>query len=307
MRLRSAFGAAEKFAPILVLAALALTGLAPGVAEAASVVGTYDVTVGGMRVGIGGLRANVANNSYTATATVRFAGLARLIADGRGSATSAGSLVGSKVLPNRYSISTSSGRYVQSVRMSMIGGTVRLLTIDPVPGIRPDAIPIAASHRRGIVDPVGALVMPVPGTGDILAPASCDRTLPVFDGRQRYDVTLTYDRMEKVAADAAATSYAGPVLVCRARYRAIAGHRPALENVKQLEASRDLEVWLAPVSGTRILVPWKIAAATPSGRVLIVATQLTIDAKAAAQRADAEGAGLPPVEKTEVAAKRPAP
>lgn len=299
MRLRFAFGAAGKFA-----FAVALTGAVPCSASAASVVGTYNVTLGGMRIGIGGLRANVANNVYTATATVRFAGLARLIADGRGSATSAGSLVGGKVLPNRYSISTSSGRYVQSVRMSMIGGTVRLLTIDPVPHIRPDAVPVTPNDRRGIVDPVGALVMPVPGKGDMLVPASCNRTLPVFDGRQRYDVSLTFDRTETVQPDAsAASSYSGPVIVCRARYRAIAGHRPMTENVKQLEASRDLEVWLAPMSGARVLVPWKILAGTSSGRIVIEATQLAMDAKGTIQRAEMQGEGAP-AQKTEVASRR---
>jgi hypothetical protein len=276
--------------------ALAL-GLA-GTAQAASVVGTYDVIVGGLRVGIGGLRATVDKDSYSATATVKMAGIARLVADARGSATSSGALLGNRIVPNRYSISTSSGKYVQSVRMSMQGGTVRMLAIEPEPRFRADAVPVTMAERRGVVDPVGALVMPVAGKGDMLAAGSCNRTLPVFDGRQRYDISLSFDRTETVQSTTP-DSYAGPVVVCRARYKAIAGHRPDRDNVKELEASRDLEVWLAPVPGARILVPWKISAATPSGRVVIAASKLLMSAET--QRVEA---GDPAEGKTELAAKR---
>jgi hypothetical protein len=283
--------------------ALALSLFGPGnTAQAASVVGTYDVVVGGLRVGIGGLRANVTKGSYTATATVKMAGIARLVADARGSATSSGAHLGSRVIPNRYSISTSSGKYVQSVRMAMAGGAVRMLAIEPEPRHRPDAVPVTMAERRGVVDPVGALVMPVPGTADVMSPASCARTLPVFDGRQRYDISLEFDRKESVQSTAP-ESYSGPVIVCRARYKAIAGHRPDTDNVKELEASRDIEVWLAPVPGARVLVPWKISAITPSGRVVISASKLLMSETA--QRVDAadpaEAAG-----KTELAAKRTA-
>lgn len=301
MRLRLAFAAAGTS-----ILALALVSLAPAAASAANATATYDVTLGGLRIGIGGLRASVNNNSYTATATVRFAGLARMIADGRGSATSAGALLGTRVLPNRYSISTSSGTYVQSVRMSMLSGTVRLLTIDPPPRVRADAIPVTQSSRRGVVDPVGALVMPVPGAGDMLVPASCNRVLPVFDGRQRYDIDLSFDRLETVKAADGSASFSGPVLVCKARYHAIAGHRPDAENVKALETSRDMEVWLAPMTGARVLVPYKIIAGTPNGRMVIAATQLTMDGSAS-QRADAADDAAPASKAAAVAAKRPLP
>jgi hypothetical protein len=137
----------------------------------------------------------------------------------------------------------------------------------------------------------------------------------VFDGRQRYDVTLSYDRMETVAPNkemaasvgvsTSGTGYSGPVIVCKARYKAVAGHRPMAENVQQLESSRDLEVWLAPMTGARVLVPWKIVAGTPNGRITIEAMHLAMDgSKSTLQRADVQEDEA--LQRTEVAARRTA-
>jgi hypothetical protein len=38
-------------------------------------------------------------------------------------------------------------------------------------------------------------------------------------------------------------------------------------------AQQDMEVWLAPVTGTRIVVPFRISVPTPVGDAIIEATQ----------------------------------
>ena len=74
--------------------------------------------------------------------------------------------------------------------------------------------PVAEVHKRGIIDPVSALVMPVPARGEPTDPANCNRTLPIFDGAARFNMVLSYAATRIVEKP----GYKGPVLVCNVRY-----------------------------------------------------------------------------------------
>ena len=134
-----------------------------------------------------------------------------------------------------------------------------------------DRVPVTAADRRGIVDPTSALVMPARAGTALLDPGNCDRTLPLFDGATRFNVVLSYAETREVQKP----GYAGPVLVCSARYQAIAGHRPDRPGVKFMEDNREMSVWLAPVEGTRVLVPLRISVLTEIGTNIIEATRWT--------------------------------
>ena len=71
----------------------------------------------------------------------------------------------------------------------------------------------------------------------------------------------------------ASVGYQGPVAVCSVSYRPISGHRPGRAAIKYLMAAHDIEMWLAPIAGTRILVPFRISVPTFIGRANLQATQ----------------------------------
>jgi hypothetical protein len=119
-----------------------------------------------------------------------------------------------------------------------------------------------------VIDPVSAML--VPGRPDALTPAACQRTLPIFDGTRRYDIALAFKRMDKVKT---ATGYQGPVVVCAAALRPIAGHRADSALVKYLSGGRDLELWLAPIAGTRVLGPYRLSVANLIGDLVIEAVR----------------------------------
>jgi len=85
------------------------------------------------------------------------------------------------------------------------------------------------------------MMMTVPGTGDVLVPKACQRTLAIFDGRMRYDLRLAYKRMDKVMAR---TGYQGAVVVCSVQFSPIAGHVPERPMIKYLASQGDMELWL---------------------------------------------------------------
>ena len=123
-------------------------------------------------------------------------------------------------------------------------------------------MPVTEAHRKGVIDPMSAALMPVAGKGEVLAPEACKRKLAIFDGRQRVDIDLVYKRMDQVKAD---KGYQGPVVVCTVLYNPVAGHRPERDAIKYLIAQRDMEMWLAPIDGTRVLVPFRFSVPTPFG------------------------------------------
>jgi len=110
----------------------------------------------------------------------------------------------------------------------------------------------------------------VPGTGDPVSPEACRATTAIFDGRMRYDLKLEFKRMATVKAE---TGYQGPVVVCAIYFSPVAGYIPDRPAIKYLAAQRNIEVWLAPIAGTRVLVPFKMTVPTPLGTGTLEAVQ----------------------------------
>lgn len=248
----------------------------------------YALTLAGFDIGTATMQTGVDKARYDVNLSVRMSGIVKFFTNGKGAATSRGAYQDARVLPSAYALNTRANDKGEVVRFALAGGAVRQLSVEPPPKPRRDIVQVTDADKKNVVDPLSALVMPVAGSGDPLSPAACDRTIPVFDGRQRYDVTLAYDRMETAKPDTsdnadpnAKAGYEGKVVVCKARYKAIAGHRPGRENVVFMENNKDMEVWLAPIEGTRTLFPWKISVRTELGLAVITATSFVVEKSAA--------------------------
>ena len=86
--------------------------------------------------------------------------------------------------------------------------------------------------------------MAVPGTGDLIGPAACNRTLPIFDGGVRFDITLAF------TGDPAGQGRRATPARWRSVRRATSrspGHRPDRPATKFMTDNKEMEVWLAPV------------------------------------------------------------
>ena len=145
-------------------------------------------------------------------------------------------------------------------------GSVRELAATPPPS--QDRVPVTATNRRGIVDPLTAVLFSAAAASETLSQDACRRTLPVFDGHQRYDFKLAFKRMDRVTAE---KGYAGQVVVCSVSYEPIAGHRASIPLVKYLSEGREMEMAFAPIAGTRLLAPFRLS-------VLSMLANLTIEA-----------------------------
>ncbi len=232
----------------------------------------YSITLLGIPLGSATLTGQIEQPAYKIAIDAKLSGIAALVSSSRGAATANGVFLKGLVAPAAYANTSVNSKETRTVRMAMQGGMVKGVDISPpVPPI-PDRVPLTEAHTRNIVDPLSALVMPVPGAEAVIGPAACNRTLPVYDGFTRFDVALTYAGTRQVKAK----GYAGPVVVCSVRYTPIAGHRDR-KPVRFMADNRDIEVWLAPVGEARVVVPFRISLATMIGTLVIEASDFLIE------------------------------
>ena len=234
----------------------------------------YVVSLAGVTIGTGSWLAEIGEDTYTTEATGRVAGILRVFGDAKGAATARGAIKDGRLVPTSYAGHLISDEGEEGVRMSFNVGVVTELTAEPPSHPDPDSIPLTEADRRGVIDPISAGLIPAIGDGDVVSAAACERTLPVFDGRQRFDIALAFKRMDKVNPE---KGYQGPAVVCAVRYQPRAGYRPNRVAVKFLIATHDVEMWLIPIAGTRLLVPARISIPTLVGTAVVAAGEMLTD------------------------------
>lgn len=268
---------------LLAMAALAAAG-APALAQG-KLEAQYSATLAGLPIGHGSWVIEIGDTQYSATARGGTSGLLRAFTGGEGSGTTRGTLNAGKSVSAIYAATISTRKRNDAVRVVFNSGSIKEFKLDPPQDNEDERVPLTEAHKHNVLDPMTATLMRVNGTGDPLTPDACQRSLSVFDGRLRYDLQLSYKRMEKVKAD---KGYTGPVVVCAVYFTPVAGFIPSRSAIKYLTNLRDIEVWLAPIAGTRVLVPFRVQGPTPVGTAVLEATQFV--AVPVAAKAPATGA-----------------
>jgi hypothetical protein len=230
----------------------------------------YTASLAGLPIGRGAWVVDVGDDQYTAAASGMTAGILSVFASGKGSGASRGHVRGDGLSPNTYASSITSDNKTEEMRVALSNGTVKDVTITPPTPFNPERLPVSEANKHGVIDPMSGVLMLPPGSGNPLGPEACRRTVPMFDGRMRFDLHLSFRRMDVVRA---AKGYQGPAVVCLVQFVPVAGYVPDRPAVKYLVAQRDIEVYLAPLMGTRILIPFKLTVPTPLGQGVIEATQ----------------------------------
>ena len=235
----------------------------------------YEASLAGIPVGRGGWTIDISDDAYSAAAQGGTSGLLKAFAGGSGTGSSAGRVVAGTLVPSSYNATTTSSKKSEAIRMVLTSGYVKEFSIEPEPPVDADRLPITDAHRRNVLDPMTGSLLRVPGTGDVLAADSCRTGTAIFDGRMRYDLKLDYKRMENVKAE---KGYHGQAVVCSLYFTPVAGYIPDRAAIKYLAAQRNIEVWFAPIAGTRVLVPFKVSVPTPLGTAVLEATEFVTNA-----------------------------
>jgi hypothetical protein len=228
---------------------------------------TYTISFARIPVGEVTATAVFGQSEYAISARVRAGGVMKvLLVDGEASFTTRGTIKNGHPEPTNFTSKIVSNAETSDMTMVFDEGSVRDLTATPPPS--QDRVPVTAANHRGIIDPLTAVLFSAGRAGDTLSQEACRRTLPIFDGHQRYDLKLAFKRMDKVTAE---KGYAGPVVVCSVNYEPIAGHRANIPLVKYLSEGREMEIALAPIAGTRLLAPFRLSVVSALANLMIEA------------------------------------
>jgi hypothetical protein len=213
------------------------------------------------------LSARFSDVDYAAAATFESAGLLRWFDDTNIEATAVGYRGESGLLPYRYehiNYASEKGRVVG------IDFPQRVATPDVNPPFGSMGEPPASEEERaGALDPITVmlgLTLAMPGGSD----TPCTGTLPVFDGKARYDLRLENQGVDEVRTGA----WRGEAIECHAYLEPISGYDPG-DRPTEEDVARPVRIWLAPVDG--IHVPVRFKAATQIGDITVSARRIAVD------------------------------
>ena len=255
----------------VVTSGLAAAAFCASAASAGSVDVQYAVSLAGLSMGTATLSGTVTPTRYSLTAQAHLSGLAGMVTGGKGAASATGNLAGGRIIPGNYALTASNSEMTRTVQMGMTGTGVQQVVVNPPLDPKPDRVPVTGEHQRGIVDPLAAILMQASsGTPE----AACNRRIPVFDGAQRFDIQLSYSGTRTATTQ---DGYSGPVIVCKARYTPIAGHRSERAAVKYMQNNRDIEAWLAPSGVEGIYLPFRVSVKTMIGTSVIQAVKWRVE------------------------------
>jgi Protein of unknown function (DUF3108) len=254
----------------------------------------YTATLLGLPIGHITWVIDLKENRFRSTATGSISGFLKLLLDAQGTVAAEGRLSNGKPNASKFQLKLIAGKWSDEIGIIFSGNRAKE-TVLPAAAAAKDYVPIKDADRIGVSDPMTALLVYVAGASETTVPQACERTIAIFDGHTRYNLQLTFERLSEAHP---AEGYQGPVVVCRAKFSPVAGYDPKHFLVTFLAAQRETEIWLAPLIGTRLLVPYRASISTPLGVGVLEATKFAcvvcVQIRARKGRADLElrgGAG----------------
>lgn len=269
--------------PTSVVAAVAALAIAIGIAGPASAQAQFDarytLSMAGLAIGKLNWRTQLGPSDYTTSASGGVSGFLSLLVKGEGTVTARGRIKDGQPQPVSFVSAVEREDEKVNVQITFDSSQVRDLKVEEPP-LEADRVPIAPSHKTGVIDPLSAFLIPspIPGPADPLSREACERTLSMFDGRRRYDLALSFKRTDTIKGDGGRQKSA---LVCAVKFTPMSGHRSSSQLIKFLSEGREIEVWLVPVTGTRILAPIRLSVASLVGNMVLQANEFETTAYAA--------------------------
>jgi hypothetical protein len=267
-----ASGRAIRIVAVCALSGLAilLTGAFERAAAQTRFKAHYTLSMTGVSIGQIVWLVAFGDQRYTTTANGKASGVLSVLVNGEGSVDVRGVMTEGHVWPRFFTSKITDDEGSGELRMTFEDRSVKELSgTAPPAGV--DRVPVTDGDRLGVSDPLSAMM--IPSNGEPLQASNCNHVLSIFDGRRRYDLTLAYKRVDKVALE---RSFTGIVLVCSVVLKPIAGYRADSMLVKYVAGRRDMELWFAPVSGTSVMTPIRVVMPTLIGTLEIAADQFDV-------------------------------
>jgi hypothetical protein len=245
--------------------------LGPAAADSwpANVRALYQIDFNGFNVGTFEFQSQAESDSYTLAAHARLSILLGAFT-WSGETRSFGMFVNEAPKPASFTFDFQSNLRAGSTKLGFSDGAVTDISNLPVTAATQPIIPVREHHLKGVVDPLSAImVLSRSASAD-----PCDRRIPIFDGKERFDLLLSRKGQMRVT-EQSPSGQPDVAYVCRVRYLPIAGHKIDSET-KFMAANDAIEVALRPVPSANVLVPYQISIPTMAGSAVITSKRVDI-------------------------------
>lgn len=190
----------------------------------------------------------------------------------QGATTSSGLMTANGPVPQNYTFKYATNDKRESVELKFQKRMVQDILINPpqFPGAR--HVPITAAHLQNVVDPLSAIVLL--SQARLSHGEACNKRLPIFDGKIRYDLVLSPKGTRAVGTSG---KLHGTAYVCSVHFVPIAGHKMGKPGEAEVASGNTgIEVWLVPVPEAGLIVPYYVHVPTPAGTASIVTAKFDV-------------------------------
>ena len=230
---------------------------------------------GGVTLGRVDMNTTIRGDQYHTVSNLQTGGVVNAFWQSEIQATSNGTVGTKNFHPALYD-SFYTGRADKKQEVSLTydeGGPVRLFADPPY---STTGYEVSPAQQKATFDPLSAITYLVSGVG-ASADNPCGITLPVFDGRRRYNAEISKVKDTTVSMDNGL--YKGKALLCQIKYRQLAGYKPKV--IKEGANFPMINAWIATfpstITGRNYVVPLRVWADTSYGVIAAVATSVKID------------------------------
>lgn len=249
-------------------------------AAAAAVTASYRIHVGGVEVLEVDAELTVTEERYDVKVQARTGGfIGRMFAwDSR--SQSVGVRGPGGLSPQRHTQVSTFRDKPRSVTLAYDGQGGVTATVLPPPE-DDDREPVPAALLQSTYDPLSGVLSALVALG---RGEGCTRTMPVFDGRRRYDMML-YDAGLQQLARSRYSIYSGPAQECRITYKPVAGYnrRPTGPSWLRDSGQRDgivsdrppVDLWVAPLVPGLPPLPVRVETDSAFGSVVVHLTAIS--------------------------------
>jgi hypothetical protein len=232
----------------------------------------------GITIGKVDMDATIRDGQYHVVSNLATSGVVNAFWQSEIQATSSGKIVDKNLEPALYdSFDTNHASKKQEVSLTYEPGAAPRLYA--MPAYKTNGYEVPPDQQKNTFDPLSAVMFLTSGVA-VSSDNPCGITMPVFDGRRRYDIDVA--KLKDTSINMDNGLYKGHAVLCSIKYRQLAGFKPNI--LKQSDKFPPIQAWIAvfpsAVSGHNYVVPLKVWANTPYGLVAAVATSLKIDGAA---------------------------
>lgn len=244
--------------------------------SSARIVAVYQVKLGSFNLGNFQVTTTLTGSGYQMRGEGKFSILEGLVYKWQGISASTGTVTEAGPEPDMYSFSYSDGgKKSERLRMTFDDGSVQQISVVPRTRPMPGTIPVKREQLEGVLDPMSGAFLTARSTNPHADLSVCNQLLPVFDGKARFDLVLK-PKKRVMVQNQSRTSYSGPAAICRVKFIPISGYQPNNAGIQLMKQSDEIEVWLMPVRGTQMYVPYRIVLPTPVGYGTAVVTSIQV-------------------------------